>query len=59
MITLDKQQIHDIVLAYMAATDAHIEIDQHRARKTISPEDYAKKYLNYFDKMSSVLDTTK
>ncbi len=57
---MDKdQQIHEIVLAYMAATDAHIELDQHRARKTISPEDYAKKYLNYFDKMSSVLDTTK
>lgn len=57
---MDKdQQIHDIVLAYMAATDAHIELDQHRARKTISPEEYAKKYLNYFDMMSSVLDTTK
>ena len=58
---MDKeQQVHEIVLQYMAATNAH----QERSKKcngydTVTPEQYAKKYQDYFKRVSSELETTK
>lgn len=60
---MDKdQQIHDIVLAYMAAIDAHKERCKHGVNnyETISVEKYAEKYKSYFSDVSSIFtDTTK
>lgn len=56
------QQIHDIVLAYMAAIDAHKERCKHAVNnyETISIEKYAEKYKSYFSDVSSIFtDTTK
>lgn len=61
MIILDKEQrVHEIVLQYMAATNAH----QERSKKfngydIVTPERYAEKYQDYFKRVSSELDTTK
>lgn len=58
---MDKeQQVHEIVLQYMTATNAH----QERSKKfngydTITPEQYAKKYQDYFKRVFSELETTK
>lgn len=53
------QQIHDIVLAYTAATDAHkVKLDNLGRFKVLTPEEYTKKYLDYFKLVSSALDTT-
>ena len=60
---MDKeQQIHEIILSYMAATNAHQERSQHHnGYVTISPEQFAQKYFSYFEQISSVLskDTTR
>lgn len=58
---MDKeQQVHEIVLQYMAATNAH----QERSKKyngydTVTPEQYAKKYQDYFMRVSSELETAR
>lgn len=55
---MDKQQIHEITLAYMNATDAHLKQNAtHTGYTRVTPEEYAQKYSNYFKQVSSVLDS--